>query len=93
MAVRAGYLDSHFAYTGNDNNSFGFLPSAYFGGSNPDDPWGFQAPAQLSRQNAAEGREEHLPWLSTEHLLEEVARAAEDDFTAVLDVTRDGVLE
>lgn len=47
MAVRAGYLDSHFAYTGNDNNSFGFLPSAYFGGSNPDEPWGFQAPAQL----------------------------------------------
>jgi len=47
MAVRAGYLDSRLAYTGNDNNSFGFLPSAYFGGSNPDSPWGFQAPAQL----------------------------------------------
>ncbi|MDX1647150.1 MAG: SusC/RagA family TonB-linked outer membrane protein [Longimicrobiales bacterium] len=47
LSVRAGYLDSHFAYTGNDNNSFGFLPSAFFGGSNPDDPWGFQAPAQL----------------------------------------------
>ncbi len=47
LAMRAGYLDSHFAYTGNDNNSFGFLPSAFFGGSNPDDPWGFQAPAQL----------------------------------------------
>ena len=47
LAVRAGYLDSHFAYTGNDNNSFGFLPSAFFGGSNPNDPWGFQAPAQL----------------------------------------------
>lgn len=47
LAMRAGYLDSHFAYTGNDNNSFGFLPSAFFGGSNPDNPWGFQAPAQL----------------------------------------------
>lgn len=47
LAVRAGYLTSHFAYTGNDNNSFGFLPSAFFGGSSPDDAWGFQRPAQL----------------------------------------------
>ncbi len=48
LAVRAGYLDSHFAFTGNDNNSFGFLPSAFFGGSSPDNrPWGFQRPAQL----------------------------------------------
>jgi TonB-linked SusC/RagA family outer membrane protein len=47
LAMRTSYLDSHFAYTGNDNNSFGFLPSAFFGGSNPSDPWGFQAPAQL----------------------------------------------
>ena len=47
LAVQMSYLDSHFAYTGNDNNSFGFLPSAYFGGSNPDLAWGFQRPAQL----------------------------------------------
>lgn len=47
LALQMSYLDSHFAYTGNDNNSFGFLPSAYFGGSNPDLAWGFQRPAQL----------------------------------------------
>jgi len=47
LALRVSYLDSHFAYMGNDNNSFGFLPSAFFGGSNPDRPWGFQRPAQL----------------------------------------------
>ena len=47
LALRLSYLDSHFAYMGNDNNSFGFLPSAFFGGSNPDRAWGFQRPAQL----------------------------------------------
>ena len=47
LALQMSYLDSHFAYMGNDNNSFGFLPSAYFGGSNPDRAWGFQRPAQL----------------------------------------------
>ena len=47
LAVQMSYLDSHFAYMGNDNNSFGFLPSAFFGGSNPDRAWGFQRPAQL----------------------------------------------
>lgn len=47
LAVRTSYLDSHFAMIGNDNNSFGFLPSAFFGGSNPDRAWGFQRPAQL----------------------------------------------
>jgi outer membrane receptor protein involved in Fe transport len=52
MALRIGYLTSHLATLGNDNNSFGFLPSAFFGGSNPDDPWGFQAPAQLFGRDA-----------------------------------------
>lgn len=47
LSVRTGYLDSHFAYLGNDNNSFGLLPSAFLGSSTRDDPWGFQAPAQL----------------------------------------------
>ncbi len=47
LALQMSYLDSHFAYMGNDNNSFGFLPSAYFGGSNSDRAWGFQRPAQL----------------------------------------------
>ncbi|MDE2652691.1 MAG: SusC/RagA family TonB-linked outer membrane protein [Gemmatimonadota bacterium] len=47
LALQMSYLDSHFAYMGNDNNSFGFLPSAFFGGSNPDRAWGFQRPAQL----------------------------------------------
>lgn len=47
MALRMGYLQSHFAFIGNDNNSFGLLPSAYLGSSDIDDPWGFQAPAQL----------------------------------------------
>ena len=47
LALQVSYLDSHFAYMGNDNNSFGFLPSAFFGGSNPDRAWGFQRPAQL----------------------------------------------
>ncbi len=47
VGLRLSYLDSHFAYMGNDNNSFGFLPSAFFGGSNPDRAWGFQRPAQL----------------------------------------------
>lgn len=47
LALRVSYLDSHLAYMGNDNNSFGLLPSAFFGGSNPERPWGFQRPAQL----------------------------------------------
>ena len=47
LALQMSYLDSHFAYMGNDNNSFGFMPSAFFGGSNPDRAWGFQRPAQL----------------------------------------------
>jgi len=47
LSLQMSYLDSHFAYMGNDNNSFGFLPSAFFGGSNPDRAWGFQRPAQL----------------------------------------------
>jgi TonB-linked SusC/RagA family outer membrane protein len=47
MALRMGYLQSHFAFLGNDNNSFGLLPSAYLGSSDKEDPWGFQAPAQL----------------------------------------------
>ena len=47
LALQMSYLDSHFAYMGNDNNSFGFLPSAFFGGSNADRAWGFQRPAQL----------------------------------------------
>ena len=47
LSLRTSYLDSHFATLGNDNNSFGFLPSAFFGGSNPDRAWGFQKPAQL----------------------------------------------
>lgn len=47
LSVRTAYLDSHFAYLGNDNNSFGLLPSAFLGSSTRDRPWGFQAPAQL----------------------------------------------
>ncbi len=50
MALRLGYLTSNLSFTGNDNNSFGFLPSAFFGGSDPDNPdraWGFQTPAEL----------------------------------------------
>lgn len=47
MALRIGYLQSHFALIGNDNNSFGLLPSIYLGSSDREDPWGFQAPAQL----------------------------------------------
>lgn len=47
LSLRTSYLDSHFATLGNDNNSFGFLPSAFFGGSNSDRAWGFQRPAQL----------------------------------------------
>ena len=47
LALRMSYLDSHFAYTANDNTSFGFLPSAYLGGSDPERGWGFQRPAQL----------------------------------------------
>ncbi len=50
LALRAGFLTSDLSLTGNDNNSFGFLPSAYFGGAfpdRPDDGWGFQRPAEL----------------------------------------------
>jgi len=47
LSVRTSYLDSHFAYMGNDNNSFGLLPSAFLGSSTRERPWGFQAPAQL----------------------------------------------
>ncbi len=51
LGLRTGYIRSHLSFTGNDNNSFGFLPSAYFGGAFPDEGWeggwGFQRPAQL----------------------------------------------
>ncbi len=49
IALRTGYLTSNLSYMGNDNNSFGFLPSAYFGGAFPgrDDAWGFQSPSEL----------------------------------------------
>lgn len=45
LQINVSYLDSHFAYLGNDNNSFGLLPSAFFGTA--ETPWSFQAPAQL----------------------------------------------
>ena len=55
LQVRAGYLTSNLSFIANDNNSFGFLPSAFFGGAFPDRPdeaWGFQAPAQLFARDA-----------------------------------------
>ncbi len=50
VSLKTGYLSSDLSFTGNDNNSFGFLPSAFFGGAFPDRPedaWGFQTPAEL----------------------------------------------
>jgi TonB-linked SusC/RagA family outer membrane protein len=54
LALRTGYLSSNLSFTSNDNSSYGFLPSGYFGGarrpeSADDDSgaWGFQDPAQL----------------------------------------------
>ncbi|NNF11690.1 MAG: SusC/RagA family TonB-linked outer membrane protein [Gemmatimonadetes bacterium] len=45
-AVRFSYLDSHTAFTANDNCLCGFMGSALIGGSNPGEAWGLQAPAQ-----------------------------------------------
>ncbi len=49
VQLRAGYLTSNHSFLANDNNSFGFLPSAFFGGAfqGRSDSWGFQDPAQL----------------------------------------------
>jgi TonB-linked SusC/RagA family outer membrane protein len=50
VGVRLGFVSSDLSLMGNDNNSFGFLPSAFFGGAFEDDPdswWGFQSPAEL----------------------------------------------
>lgn len=51
IALRTGYVHSSLSFTNNDNSSFGFLPSAYFGGAIPEEGWeggwGFQRPAQL----------------------------------------------
>ncbi|RMH18178.1 MAG: TonB-dependent receptor, partial [Gemmatimonadetes bacterium] len=77
LDVRTGYVTSNLSFTGNDNNSFGFLPSAYFGGSDPDNPdryWGFQRPAQLFGRDLQQNIERFtasstatwspLPWLT-----------------------------
>ncbi|MGI9626465.1 MAG: TonB-dependent receptor domain-containing protein, partial [Longimicrobiales bacterium] len=77
LTVNAGYVSSNLSATGNDNNSFGFLPSAFFGGAFPDDEgsaWGFQRPAQLFGRDAlqdierftgsVQGSWNPLPWLS-----------------------------
>ncbi|MFQ5538709.1 MAG: SusC/RagA family TonB-linked outer membrane protein, partial [Gemmatimonadota bacterium] len=78
MALRVGYLTSNMSFTGNDNNSFGFLPSAFFGGNDPNNPdraWGFQTPAELFGRDlyqdverlttSLSGTWEPLEWLST----------------------------
>lgn len=79
IALNTGYVHSTLAFTGNDNNSFGFLPSAYFGGAIPEEgwegAWGFQRPAQLFGRDiyqnidryTASGTAEWQPldWLST----------------------------
>jgi len=78
LQFRAGYLTSNFDFLANDNNSFGFMPSAFFGGAFPDRPedaWGFQTPAQLFgrdvRQNierftgSVSGNWTPLEWLAT----------------------------
>lgn len=78
LQVRAGYLSSDLNILANDNNSFGFLPSAFFGGAFPDRPetaWGFQTPAELFGRDLAQNNERFtgsvgttwnpLEWLST----------------------------
>lgn len=60
VQLRAGYLTSNHNFIANDNNSFGFLPSAFFGGAFPDRPqsaWGFQEPAQLFGRDVFQGVE------------------------------------
>ena len=77
LSLNAGYVSSNLSSTGNDNNSFGFLPSAFFGGAFPDDEgsaWGFQRPAELFGRDAlqdverfttsAQGTWTPLAWLS-----------------------------
>ncbi len=77
VQVRAGYLTSNLSFIANDNNSFGFLPSAFFGGafSQRSDAWGFQDPAQLFARDVYQNVERFtgslganwnpLEWLST----------------------------
>jgi len=63
LAVRMGYVSSDLSMTGNDNNSFGVLPSGYFGGAKrPADgtdtgAYGFQTPDQLFRRDLYSSRE------------------------------------
>jgi TonB-linked SusC/RagA family outer membrane protein len=47
LDIRAGYLDSHFVYTPNDNAVWGLMGNALFGGSNDDSPWLGLTPGQI----------------------------------------------
>lgn len=63
LSLNAGYVSSNLSATGNDNNSFGFLPSAFFGGAFPDNEagaWGFQRPAELFGRDALQDVERFM---------------------------------
>jgi len=57
LSLRTAYVDSRLSTTGNDNNSFGVLPSGYFGGAKEpaagtdSGAYGFQSPDQLYRRD------------------------------------------
>jgi TonB-linked SusC/RagA family outer membrane protein len=46
LAVRAGFVDSHLAYTPNDNAIWGLMGNGLFGGSNATRPWLGLTPGQ-----------------------------------------------
>jgi TonB-linked SusC/RagA family outer membrane protein len=39
LELRTGYVDSHFAYTPNDNAVWGVMGNALFGGTSSENPW------------------------------------------------------
>jgi TonB-linked SusC/RagA family outer membrane protein len=47
LEMRAGYVDSHLAYTPNDNAVWGLMGNALFGGSSPDNAWLGLSPGQI----------------------------------------------
>jgi TonB-linked SusC/RagA family outer membrane protein len=47
LDMRAGYIDSRFAYTPNDNAIWGLMGNALFGGSSAANPWLGLSPGQI----------------------------------------------
>lgn len=94
VALNTGFVTSDLSFTGNDNNSFGFLPSGYFGGAFPEDgwegAWGFQRPAQLFGRDLLQHVERFTSSLTTTWTPREWLQARVTgglDYTKQLDVS------